>query len=112
MKRKYLHLAMYRAMDCLYEEQKTPSEELLQFVSDANPYLYKERVAADSALQAEFNDSMNRQNIGQNVDEKSAYYAVKSFLAEQNPRFAEMFEDISIEEWQELCNIIESEENA
>lgn len=110
MKRKYLFLAMYRAMDCLYDEQESPSEELLQFVSDANPYMYVERTAVDSAVQDDFDSSMARQNIGAEVDEQTAYYAVKNFLAEQNPQFAELFTEISIAEWQNLCNLIAEEE--
>ena len=111
MKRKYLNLAMYRAMDCLYDEQEDPSEELLQFLSDSNPYLYRERTAVDPAIQASFDRSMNYQNIAQEVDISSAYSAVKIFLAEQNLNFAKMFEDISLEEWENLCRIIENEEN-
>ena len=112
MKRQYLHLAMYRAMDCLYEEQETPSTELLQFVSDANPYLFKERVAVDGALQQAFNLSMERQNIGAEVEFETGYNAVKNFLAEQNPQFAELFEDISLEEWENLCEIVANEEKS
>lgn len=110
MKRKYLFLAMYRAMDCLYDEQESPSEELLQFVSDANPYMYVERTAVDPAVQEDFDSSMARQNIDAEVDEQTAYYAVKNFLAEQNPQFAELFTEISLAEWQNLCDLIAEEE--
>ena len=121
MKRKYLNIAMYDAMDFMYDEH--PSEDLLQFVSDANPYLYKERTAVDPALQKDFDNSMDRQNIGADVDEETAYYAVKNFLSEQYPKFAELagnkkspsfadlFEKISLEEWKKLCALIEKEES-
>lgn len=111
MNRKYLNIAMYRAMDFLYDEQEQPSEELLQFVSDANPYLYIDRTAVDPAVQADFDSSMNHQNIGQEVDEETAYNAVKNFLAEQNPQFAKMFADITLEEWKKLCDLIAAEES-
>ena len=112
MKREYILLAMFQAMDCLYDEQENPSEELLQFVSDANPYMYVDRTAVDPAVQADFDSSMARQNIGEEVDEQTAYYAVKNFLNEQNPQFAEMFADITLGEWQKLCAIIAEEEGA
>ncbi len=111
MKRKYLHIAMYRAMDCLYDEQEQPSEELLQFVSDANPYIWEDRTTSDPAIQADFDKFMDRQNIGEEVDESTAYYAVKSFLAEQNPEFAELFADISLDEWKDLCYMVTEEES-
>ena len=111
MKRKYLHIAMYRAMDCIYDEQEQPSEKLLQFVSDANPYIWEDRTTSDPAIQADFDKSMDRQNIGVEVDEETAYHAVKNFLAEQNNDFFELFEDISIDEWKNLCDIVAEEES-
>ncbi len=111
MQRKYLNIAMYRAMDCLYDEQELPSEEILQFVSDSNPYMYVDRTTVDPAIQAEFDSSMDRQNIGAEVDEETAYNAVKNFLAEQNLQFAEMFSDISLDEWKKLCDLIAEEES-
>ena len=111
MKRKYLHIAMYRAMDCIYDEQEQPSEELLQFVSDANPYIWEDRTTSDPAIQSDFDKSMDRQNIGTEVDKTIAYYAVKNFLVEQNPEFAKLFEDISIDEWKDLCDIVTEEES-
>lgn len=108
MNRKFLHIAMYRAMDCLYDEK--PSKKLLQFLTEANPYLYKERTTADPAIQADFNNSMEKQNIGSEVDEEIAYFAVKKFLAEQNKNFAKMFEQISLDEWKKLCEIVSTEE--
>ena len=110
MKRKYLHIAMYRAIDCICDEQEQPSAELLQFVSDANPYIWEDRTTSDLAIQEDFDKFMERQNISAEVDESTAYYAVKNFLAEQNPEFAELFEDISIDEWKDLCDIVTEEE--
>ena len=110
MKRKFLLLAMYRAMDCLYDEQDQPSDELTLFLSDLNPYIWQERTAADPALQADFDNFLDKQNICAEVDEEIAYYAVKNFLSEQNKKFVEMFEDISLDEWKKLCEIIADEE--
>ena len=58
MNRKFLHIAMYRVMACLYDEK--PTKKLLQFFTDSNPDLYKERTTADPAIQANFNDSMEK----------------------------------------------------
>lgn len=126
MKRKFLLLAMYRAMECLYEEQDQPSDELTMFLDDLSPYNFLDRKATDPALQIEFDTSMDRQNIDVDVDEELAYYAVKNFLAEQypnfvewaksdsqsakSPSFVELFEKISLDEWKKLCEIIAEEE--
>ena len=99
---------MYRAMDCFYDEK--PTKKLRQFLTDSNPYLYKEHTTADSAIQADFNNSMDKQNIDSEVDERISYSAVKNFLAEQNKNFAKMFENISLDEWKKICEIVSAEE--
>ena len=110
VKRKFLLLAMYRAMDYLYDEQDQPSDELILFLGDLSPYNFLDRKAADPALQADFDNFLDKQNICAEVDEEIAYYAVKNFLSEQNKKFVEMFEDISLDEWKKLCEIIADEE--
>lgn len=126
MKRKYLHIAMYRAMDCLFDEQEQPTEVLSRFLDDSNPYIWKNRCTADLAVQADFDRSMDKQNIGAEVDEVTAYNAVKNFLAEQYPQFVEwfgngnkntptfveLFEDISLDEWKKLCALVTAEEES
>ena len=119
---------MFRALDCLFDEMKNPPEILDVFLTDANPYIWADHTTADPAVQADFDKSMDRQNIGAQVDEATAYNAVKIFLAEQNfqfaewfedvshdkqhPFFVELFEDISLDEWKELCALVTEEEEA
>ena len=126
MKRKYLHIAMFRAMDCCYDKLKNPPEILSAFLSDANTYIWDDHKTADPAVQADFDKSLDRQNIGEEVDEVTAYNAVKNFLAEQNVKFAEWFEDvsrdkqqpyfvklfesISLDDWKKLCALVAEEE--
>lgn len=128
MKRKYLHIAMFRAMDCLYDEMENPPEILDVFLTDANPYIWADHTTADPAVQADFDRSMNKKNIGEEVDGATAYNAVKNFLAEQNVQFAEwftdvsrdkqnpylveLFESISLDEWKKLCALVTEEEEA
>ena len=68
MKRTYLFTTMYRAMDSIYDRLEKPPEELILFLSDANPYIWDDRTAADPALQSDFEASMDEQNIGAEVD--------------------------------------------
>ena len=119
---------MFRAMDCLYDEMENPPEILDVFLTDANPYIWADHTTADPAVQADFDRSMNKKNIGEEVDEATAYNAVKNFLAEQNvqfaewftdvsrdkqnPYFVELFESISLDEWKKLCALVTEEEEA
>ena len=126
MKRKYLHIAMYRAMDSVYDELENPPEILSTFLSDANTYIFDDHTTADPAIQADFDKSMDKQNIGVEVDEATAYNAVKNFLAEQyfqfvecfgdgnenNLTFAEQFAKISLDEWKALCDIVTAKEES
>lgn len=128
MKRKYLHIAMFRAMDCLYDEMENPPEILSALLTDTNPYIWADHTTADPAVQADFDRSMDRQNIDAEVNAETAYNAVKNFLAEQNiqfaewfddvsrdkqhPYFVELFEDISLDEWKKLCAIVTEEEES
>lgn len=125
MKQKLLHIVMYRAMDYICDKLEHPPEALIQFLSDANPYVWKDRKAADPALQADFEESMAEQHIATEVDEVTAYNAVKHFLEEQqflffegfadteskqNPSFTELFSQISLDKWKELYAIVVAEE--
>ena len=128
MKRKYLHIAMFRAMDCRYDELENPPEMLAVFLSDANTYIWADHKTADPAVQADFDKSMDSQNIGEEVDEDTAYNAVKNFLAEQNVKFAEWSTDVSCDkqkpyfvelfagtplaEWKKLCALVTEEEES
>ena len=91
-----------------------------KFLSDANPYIWENRCTADPAVQADFDNSMNKQNIGEEVDAETAYYAVKNFLEAEysryfecfgdgnkiTPTFAELFSDISLDDRKKFCEII------
>ena len=126
MKRKYLHIAMYRALDSVYDELENPPEILSTFLSDVNTYIFDDHTTADPAIQADFDKSMDKQNIGEEIDAATAYNAVKNFLAEQypkfvewfgddngnNPTFAELFEEISLDEWKGLCDTVTEKEES
>ena len=120
---------MHRAMDSVFDQLKQPPEELILFLTDANPYMWEDRTAADPALQSDFEAAMDRQNIGTEVDATTAYRAVKQFLDEQyshfaslvpdtskrqqSSTFAELFATISLDEWNRLyARVVEEETNS
>lgn len=109
-------------MDSIYDRLKEPPEELILFLSDANPYIWSDRTAADPALQSDFDAAMDRQKIGTEVDAATAYHAVKIFLAEQYSQYAslvstpscsfvELFEEVTPEEWEKFCAAVADEED-
>ena len=49
---------IYFALDAQYDEQKTKDEELGQFLSEINPFLWKEESSADPAYFVEFQQFM------------------------------------------------------
>lgn len=102
MTSKNIFIAMYRALDCLYDEH--PFEELGEFLSEANPYLFQDRYAVDPAIQKEFEEF-----VRVDMDTADAYECVKQYLA-QRTEFYDTFSDISLEEWIDLCNMIDQEE--
>ena len=91
MNRKYIFIAMFRALDCLYDEK--PSKELGEFLSEANPYLFKDRHSADPAVIEEFNQYVDAhiEEMGDTV--KDAYQMVAVYLKDKG--FSNIFSDIS-----------------
>ena len=108
MNRKLTFIAMYRALDCLYEE--TPSELLREYLGNANPYIFKDRDSADPAIGSEFADMWTSLHLPDNISDSEAYDFVRKYLKSRT-EFATVFDDISLAEWQDLCNIIMEEKS-
>ncbi len=113
---------MYRALDSIYDRLEAPPEELILFLSDANPYIWDDRTAADPALQSDFDASMDEQNIGAEVEAATAYRTVKNFLAAQYLHYAalvaepsrsfdELFEEITPDDWIKIYADVADEES-
>ncbi len=103
MTQKNIYVAMYRALDCLYNE--SPNEELGEYLSEANPYLFKDRQSADPAIESEFDEFVDG-----DISPFKAYECVSEYLA-QETNFSTLFSDISLEERKDLCAIVEEEES-
>lgn len=105
MNLQILYIAIYRALECLQKE--TGNEEMLSYMADANPYIFMDRKSADPAVYSEFNDWVNASGI--DVDKNNSYEIAKSYIAEKTD-YISYFEAISVEEWNELIDIIAEEE--
>ena len=98
---------MFRALDCLYDEK--PVDNLGNFLSDANPYLFTDHSSADPAIEVEFNTFAAEYIKGQDLNYENTYDMVVHYL-EKYTSFSERFKEIDLEEWSSLYDIVEQEE--
>ncbi len=108
MNKKLTFIAMFRALDCLYEE--SPNETMREFLSDANPYIFTDRESADPAVGAEFAEMWIRSGLPEDISAIDAYSFVQDYLQSCTP-LAAVFDDISLSEWRDLCDIVIEEES-
>lgn len=112
MTKKLLFIAMYRALDCLYDE--TPIEDLGNYLSEANPYLFTDRKSADPAVFTAFSQYFDSLYANDDVTVEEGYTFVRKYLNSDHLSyygdFIPIFDDISLEEWTELCDIVTDEE--
>ncbi len=112
MTKKLVFIAMYRALDCLYDE--TQREDLGNYLSESNPYLFTDRKSADPAVFAGFSNYFDSIYTIDDVSVEEGYSFVKKYLSSEHLSyygdFVSIFDDISLEEWIDLCSIIENEE--
>ena len=112
MTKKLVYIAMYRALDCLFDE--TQREDLGNYLSEANPYLFTDRKSADPAVYAGFSNYYDNCFTDDDITSEKSYTFVRKYLLSEHLSyygdFAPLFDDISLEEWTELCSIIEGEE--
>ena len=98
-----IYIAIYRALECLEQEQENENEELSGFLDKANPYVFVDRKSADPAIYDEFQLWCGKQTIG------NTYEMAKEYLSNKT-KFGNIFCEISEEEWNDLIEIIEKEE--
>ena len=112
MTKKLLFIAMYRALDCLYDEN--PREDLGNYLSEANPYLFTDHNSADPAVFAGFSDYFDSHYNSDNVKIGEGYKFVRKYLSSKHLSyygdFTQIFDGISLEEWSDLCKLICDEE--
>lgn len=74
-------VAMYYALDAAYDEIK--DEELRAFLSDANPFLFKDEGSADPAIFAEFSEEFEAE-FKDGASEQESLDFVRDYLRSQN----------------------------
>lgn len=103
---KRLFVALYRALYCLNEECTDKAME--KFLSDCAPYIFIDRFSADPALQEEFEKFLPQNVDYSNFD--SLYSCVYDYL-KTHTSFSDRFTQISKDEWNMLCMIVDNECN-
>lgn len=108
MNKHTVFIVMFRALDCLYEE--SPNETMREYLSDANPYIFKDRNSADPAVGAKFANKWIRSGLPEDISAIDAYSFVQDYLQSYTP-FSAVYDDISLSEWCDLCEIVIEEES-
>ena len=107
MENKVLFISLYRALDCLYDEE--PNDELGNFLSGMNPYLFKDGESADPAIYAEFEEYMNNRQISLDEATEDDGYEVAYNYLKDCTKFSNWLKKISIEEWKDVVKIVKKE---
>lgn len=102
------YIAMFRVLDCIYDED--PSEELRQYLSNANPYIWEDRNSADPAEYAQFLEFYKSKNAGNLLTTDEAYDIALMYL-KTFTKLSTEFTKVTKKEWERLCVIIKEEEN-
>ena len=78
------------------------------------PYLFTDRKSADPAVYAGFSNCYDKYFTDDDITSEKSYSFVRKYLLSEHlsyyGNFAPLFDDISLEEWTELCSIIKGEE--
>ena len=85
-------VAMYYILDVAYE--KACSEELRQFLSDANPFLFKDGGSADPAVFIEFEQAFDAVEHSE-LDEADSLAFVQRYLEHQDPELKAAFDSVA-----------------
>ena len=85
-------VAMYYVLDAAYE--KTCSEELRQFLSDANPFLFKDEGSADPAVFIEFAQAFDAEEHSE-LTEAGSLAFVRRYLEHQDPALKAAFDSVA-----------------
>jgi len=100
MNKKLVFIAMHRALDCLYDETKR--EDLGNYLSEANPYIFTDRESADPAICADFCDYLSEKSSQDDFSPEESYLLVRQYLSSKYltyyGNFAPIFDDIIDEE--------------
>ena len=90
-------VTMYYALDAAYE--KTKDERLRQYLSDADPFLFRDGGSADPAVYIEFEREYCA-GAESAVDEESSLAFVRDYLGRVGPLFIAAFDSIvNLENW-------------
>lgn len=85
------YLSMYFTLNYVWDGLAKPGNGLSEYLSDANPFLFKGRGSADPAIWLEFErDFLTRFPSGSALDEESLEF-VRAYLAEKGPYYMKVF---------------------
>ena len=97
-------VAVYYALDAAYDNNH--DKILREYLSNANPFQFKDGRSADPATYSEFR-SFYEGRIGSQSNQENSLSCVHEYLRYQNPNFLEIFDTIvNKETWVEALKSI------
>ncbi len=91
--KKDLFIMLFYCFDSLSESHN--DEELNEFLSDANPFVFTDRCSADPSIYEEFDKAITQLSF---ID--FGYSNVKSFLEKHHPNLVKIFLETNEDNWQ------------
>lgn len=82
-----VYISMYHALDAAYDEDvRLAKEGILNFLTDADPFIWKDRRSADPVVYSEFREAFEKEFGDAEADADSARLFCREWLANQASR--------------------------
>ena len=102
------YIAMYGVLEAIFDEE--PTEERRDYLTDANPYIWKTRISADPAEYARWQKFYKLTFGDKQLNTDEAYDFALKYL-ETYTTLSTDFTKVTKKQWATLCNIIKEEEH-
>jgi hypothetical protein len=96
---------MYSSLDSLWD--KTHDDELGQYLSNMNPFLWKDEGSADPIIYSNFKSEFSKK-FNSKCSFEDGYNFVKQYLEKGNDTYTDKakksFSNVSLKDWIKSCN--------
>lgn len=95
---RLVYINMYFTLDLAFESDR--NDVLRQFLSESNPFLFKDGASADPAVWAEFSSAFRKYFDSDMADDEQSYNFVEEFLASNDMLLKQIFQKtVSVIAW-------------
>lgn len=107
---RWLFTAMWNALYVLYNER--PDDEELEFwVDDGDPYIWAGRYSKVQSIQEKFEEYVCKHGkLRDDYDKQESHEIVSAYIHDETA-WGDRFDDITLEEWSKLYDLIQDDED-